>query len=152
MPRVMKRTLLFAMLGFFADACQSSTGTTSPANIAGAWTFNSNYSNSALAASCTAVGIGVTVSEAGSNFTGAVVSGSQIGTVAGQAQTTALAGEAFSGGQIRGSSVTFTSSGGGTFNGTMSGNPPNSMGGTETRSIAVNGQAYVFAGTWTASR
>jgi hypothetical protein len=129
-----------------------STSPSGPANIAGQWVVNLNFSNPQLAASCTAQNVVVNFTQTGSSFSGVAASGSQLCSIGASSQTFDLTGSSWTGGQITGSSVSFSSAGGCTIVGTLSGSPPNRMSGTLTCNLAVSGTNFVFTGNWSGSR
>jgi hypothetical protein len=150
---MLRRSALPLALLALAVACGSdATSPSGPANIAGQWVLNLNFSNSQLGASCTAQNVVVDFTQTGSSFSGVAASGSQLCSVAGSSQTFDLTGSTWTGGQINGSSLSFSSAGGCTIAGAMSGSPPNRMSGTLSCTLAISGANFVFTGNWNGSR
>ena len=154
MPNTRLLKALCASVAVAIAACggSDSTAPSGPPNIAGTWTLNLNFSNTQLAASCSIQSAVVVFTQTGASFSGTTNSGTQICTVAGQSQTTSVAGGTWLGGQINGTEISFNSQGGCSVVGTVSGNPPNSMNGTLVCTLAVNGTTFTFNGTWNGSR
>ena len=132
-----------------ALGCSDSTGP-APLDLSGVWQYSENISAPSVGVSCTSSGT-VTVNQSGANFTGIAVAEEGIcsdsqGTVIDNTGT-----QSISGGQVRGNTVSFQVPNC-QLTGTVSGNPPNQMSGTETCTIALAGSNITFTGTWQASR
>jgi hypothetical protein len=100
--------------------------------------------------SCAASGT-FQISQSGSQFSGTVNQTDGVctfpdGTVIDNTGTFTI-----SGGQIDGSRISFQAPFC-TLDGTISGNPPNRLSGSETCDLDVSGQTIRFTGTWQASR
>lgn len=126
-----------------------STAPSGPVSIGGIWSLSANISNQPLATSCQASGT-ITVNQSGTSFSG-TTTGTTVCTGPGGTQTGSAAGTV-SGGQISGSSISFIDDSGCNYQGTVSGNPANRVQGSVTCTLAINGTAYQFTGTWQASR
>jgi hypothetical protein len=140
------------VLAALLTACGGdSTGPgTSVLQLAGSWNYSDNISSSSAGMSCTSAGT-VTVNQTGSNFSGSAnaTSGVCTDSFGGSIDNTGVS--SITGGQVSGSQVSFQVPNC-QFTGAVSGNPPNSMSGTETCTLAVSGTNYTFTGTWQASR
>lgn len=85
--------------------------------------------------------------QTGTDFTGTVVSGTQTCTGGGSTTSYDLTGAAIGGGQISGSSISFTTEGC-TYSGSITGSPANRLAGSETCVVPYGGTSYTFTGTW----
>jgi hypothetical protein len=138
-----------AMLGFGMVACGDSPSEPQVLNLSGGWNYTESFSSSQAGFSCQDSGT-ITIAQTGNNFTGSY---NQQGTCTdSQGGTYDNSGTgALSGGQVSGQTATFAS-GGCSYTGTISGNPPNRVDGAVSCTIALGGTNYSFSGTWTATR
>src|SRR6185437_3313033 len=131
-------------------ACGGDSTGPQVVNLQGVWNYSSTISSGSAQISCNESGT-VSVNQNGSNFTG--TSDATAGTCTDSfGDTTDNTGIAtVSGGQVNGTNVSFQA-GGCQFVGTVSGDPANSLTGTETCTQAFSGTNYVFTGPFQASR
>ena len=132
-----------------ATAC-GDDGPTGPdiKQIGGTYTYSESTTDAAHNISCNSVGTLIIV-QSGTNFSGTTTSTSTC-TGPGGAMDFSGAGT-ISGGTISGNSITFQAP----FcqiQGTVSGDPVNSMSGTSTCTFQEAGETFTFNGTWQASR
>ena len=127
-------------------------GSTEPQilQIGGNWQFSNQVSSSTAIISCSSSGTAA-LTQTGSNFTGIINATQGICTDSFGNTTDNTGVEQVSGGQVNGTSVSFQVP----FcqaSGTISGDPPNQMSGTESCTLAIEGRSFQFTGTWQASR
>lgn len=150
------RKLLFVAVALAIAACSSNgtpTGPSGPPNIAGAWTFNFSYSNSTVGGSCIAQGASVTITQAGSTFTGLFTAGTQTCSAPGSSAPFPLTGDVLTDGQLNGLSVSFATQGGCNVTGTVGdGASPSSASGFVTCVVVLSGQNYTYTGAWSMTR
>jgi hypothetical protein len=118
-------------------------------DVGGTWNFTGTVSNSSVQVSCNFAGT-IVIDQAGNQATGTYTTTSTCNGPGGSVQQSGSGN--VGGGKISGNKISFSDDGGCNYSGTASGDPTNSMAGTTSCVLGIQGTNYTFNGTWSASR
>lgn len=145
----MNRLALLLITASLSAGCGDDPTEPEIRDISGSWSYTESFSSSSAGFSCQNEGT-VVISQNGSNFSGTYNQEGVCSDSSGNLYDNSGSGS-ISGGQIDGTRVSFNA-GSCSYDGSVTGSPPNRLSGSVNCTIAAGGQNYLFTGNWQASR